>query len=91
MEPPTAQVNISVQHAVGSRSAAVNVTVVDELPGGLTLVGEEVSDPTRVQVRIYVGSHTHTHTHTHIHTHTPNTYVCTFTPTHPCLDHIDPY
>lgn len=61
MEPPTAQVNISVRHAVSSRSAAVNVTVVDELPEGFTLVGEEVSDLTRVQV----GACTHTRTYTH--------------------------
>ena len=71
-----------MHHAVGSGSAAVNVTVVDELPGGLTLVGEEVSDPTRVQVRIYVGARTQTHTHTHVRTHqirslyTTCTYVC---------------
>lgn len=50
MQPPTAQVNISLHHAMGSRSAAVNVTVVDELPRGLILEGEEVSNPTRVQV-----------------------------------------
>ena len=55
-EPPMVQVNISVHHAASSRSAAINVTVTDELPEGFSLVDKEVSDPSRVQVS------THTHT-----------------------------